>query len=109
VAKVRELYTVKNDVPETLAVFVAFIVNPANTTYSSTKVVLTSSKTALNLINGEQYRLGVDAFLDPEDALQFLRKVNVREMGFREGKIALIDAALEKLKAVKQEEKNNAK
>jgi hypothetical protein len=105
-AKLRQLYTIRNEAPSSLTVFVAFQVNPATLASDPIKVIIPSRSMAINIKTGQRLVLGVEVFTDPEDALMFLRKLQTDEIEHRQSRIETIDQFLVKLRQLKLDEKN---
>jgi hypothetical protein len=105
-AKLRQLYTIKNDEPSQLTVFNAFQVDPGSVSSFPIKVVIPNRSMAINIKNGQRLVLGVEAFLDPEEALLFLRRLQEQEIEHRQSRIETIDTFLVKLRELKEEERN---
>jgi hypothetical protein len=108
-AKLRQLYTIVNEEPSSLTVFNAFQVDPSSVSSFPIKVVIPNRSMAINIKNGQRLVLGVEAFLDPEEALLFLRGLQEQEIEHRQGRIETIDTFLVKLRQLKLEEKEEAK
>jgi hypothetical protein len=107
--KVRALYTIVNEAPSQLTVFNAFQVDPGSVSSHPVKVIIPSRSMAINIKTGQRLVLGVEAFLDPEDALLFLRGLQEAEIEHRQSRIETIDTFLVKLRALKLEEQEEAK
>ena len=105
-AKVAELYTIKNDRPKSLDVFIVYLVPKDTMIATPIRVVQRDRKSVINIANGAIFTLGTQAFFDPCDAIELMVHARKKQIKQLEESLVEIEEFRQRVIRSKEESKN---
>ena len=105
-AKVREIYAIKNDRPTSLTVFVAYLVPKDTMVATPIRVVQRDRNSVINISNGGILTIGTQVFFDPIDAIELMAHARKQQIKELEESLAEIEDFRQRVIAAKQKEKD---
>jgi hypothetical protein len=104
--KMRQLYAIKNDKPQSLSVFIIYLVPKDTMIATPVRVVQRDRRSVINISNGAIYILGTQAFFDPCDAIELMVHDRKQQIEQLENSLAEIEEFRQRVIRSKEETKN---
>lgn len=105
-AKVREIYSIKNDKPTSLTVFIVYLVPKDTMVATPIRVVKRDSKSVISLANGAIFTIGTQVWYDPLDAIELMVHARQQQIKQAEESLVAIEEFRQRVIAAKEEAKN---